>query len=59
MKKTTVLRLWFNKSGRPLDLGDKHRTSRPKGVFYLLDGLACDLEQMAPGAEQFKKKDLE
>jgi hypothetical protein len=35
-------------------MGDKHKTRRQKGVFYLLNGLACDLEPMAPEARHRK-----
>jgi hypothetical protein len=42
------------KSARRPPIGDKHKTRRQKGVFYLLDGLACDLEPMATGARQKK-----
>jgi hypothetical protein len=48
------IKQYDKKSGSRPPIGDKHKTKRQKGVFYLLDGLACDLEPMATGARQKK-----
>jgi hypothetical protein len=38
-------------------IGDKHKTSRLEGLYFnLLDGLAYDLEAMAPGARHEKRE---
>jgi hypothetical protein len=48
-------RVIIQKSEKRLPISDKHKTRRQKGAFYLLDGLACDLEPMVPGARHLQR----